>query len=1075
MKQLGLQSLQALAAVLALVAGVGVTPLHAHEFGTGPAPITHWAQPPLKLSQSDVIVIEGKVIGSTATLVLRVDDRKSPAYADRFNDERTLQPGPFRWQVPATALNATSGRALNLSNIQQIVLFPTGGARVEVSAFRTVTAKPGARTLLLGTGPAPVSFKPRSPMDARSGWIVLEGVVAKRPSGDAAPTATVLRIDDGKSAGYASRINIERQLPPGPFKLQLGLDGLKTPSGRLIDTSDIRLISFWPLAAAAPITITRFELARSRQSKAATARSAAPAPIKLKTGSAAAQHRFSRPLDASGRIAVIEGRVTQNENKVIVLRIDDGLSNGYANRVNIERSLPPGPFKMRVPLDGQRTPSGRVLNMADLRLIAFWPFPTQTGVTLDRFELIPAPTLPVGAKGYALGADDAQLPPGFERIGPRDKRISGPAITARRRPMPDPLVANGLAGLSQIRLPARPGRYRVTIWSEDPGDWEFLPHPLRRRITVNGSTLLSQTETPASWLRNRYLRAAPSEHTTKDNAWTAYGRHRGNRKSVEVDVADRGIVIDIDGDTPDARFISAVLIEPVGSNAALTAAIRAREDWYRSNWRVVPQSAARAARQVDPFQARTLHLGAAQAAPVEPLSARAGRGGAVRFTISVKSKTAVAQPNVALTAPQRAGKSAKLPAKVWAGLNKLLRRPANENLLRLSDDTLVADVGRLSLAPAHPRRYEIWVSIPQTAKPGRYIGSFQISDGNTKAAVPIEIDVLDVALPKIAKPVGFYLAYRPHLSWLRATKADRHAQARCDMQLLTSFGLTGSTPAVAAPLKNGLSDFLGELNAADRAGFAHNALLYDPLRTLRYAYGVDRTAKFAGAAVAAIRARKLPMPVFTAADEPSNPDQSSALLRAYVAALRKAAGPHIRLAGHLNAPADRAFVDLFDVLIINASFGIDAKDIAREASKGRTVWLYNTWRHRLTAGAWLHTTEAQRYVQWHANLPTADPFDPLDGREGDAQVIYPSARICEPRPTIDRELLQLAEGAIDQRWLQWLQLQKTPAARTLARQLRSEIGESWTAATKLTAADLGRMRRRIIELAAGSKKHRTSQ
>ena len=85
---------------------------------------------------------------------------------------------------------------------------------------------------------------------------------------------------------------------------------------------------------------------------------------------------------------------------------------------------------------------------------------------------------------------------GMERIGPRDSRVKGSGVKAIRRPAPDPVVANGLQGIEQLRLAHPPGRARVTLFTEDPGEWEDLPAPLQRRIRINGSPPSSMGSMP---------------------------------------------------------------------------------------------------------------------------------------------------------------------------------------------------------------------------------------------------------------------------------------------------------------------------------------------------------------------------------------------------------------------------------------------------------------------------------------------------------------------------------------------------------------------------------------------------
>src|SRR5690606_4573977 len=139
------------------------------------------------------------------------------------------------------------------------------------------------------------------------------------------------------------------------------------------------------------------------------------------------------------------------------------------------------------------------------------------------FGSVPVRKLPAGAVGYAFGHQDAPLPPGFGRIAPGDDRIRGPRVTAVRRSGPDPLVASGIRGVETLKVAWTQPRARVTIWSEDPGDWEYLPHVLQQRVKINGRDVSMRSRTSDEWLKERYLDGARAEHFSMDDAWSAYG------------------------------------------------------------------------------------------------------------------------------------------------------------------------------------------------------------------------------------------------------------------------------------------------------------------------------------------------------------------------------------------------------------------------------------------------------------------------------------------------------------------------------------------------------------------------
>ena len=185
----------------------------------------------------------------------------------------------------------------------------------------------------------------------------------------------------------------------------------------------------------------------------------------------------------------------------------------------------------------------------------------------------------------------------------------------------------------------------------------------------------------------------------------------------------------------------------------------------------------------------------------------------------------------------------------------------------------------------------------------------------------------------------------------------------------------------------------------------------------------------------ALQRAGLPTPIWSIADEPGNPDAQAGDIMAMSATLR-AGAPGIKLGAQFNNPNDLKFIDAIDTVLINDGFGIDVDHVASLRRRGRDVWLYNTGKPRFTAGLWLWFTGASHYLQWHARMPTADPYDPTDGREGDVQIFWPMPEVCAAQPDIDVNLFEMAEGLVDQRWLAWLSSRKEPEARALEAKIK---------------------------------------
>ncbi len=760
---------------------------------------------------------------------------------------------------------------------------------------------------------------------------------------------------------------------------------------------------------------------------------------------------------------IVEGTVNDATPAAIALRVDDAASTAYATRYNDERKIPPGPFRFTVGVKGLKTPSGRVLDRATIARIVVFAWEGTPNVSITRFEMARGAMLPERARGYAFGALDAALPPGFERIGPADSRVTGAGgIQVVRRPAPDPLVANGLKGVRRIVLPAAGSRMRVTVWSEDPGEWEALPHPFERRILVNGRVLVDEKRSADQWIAERYLRGSSAEHTARDDAWTAYGRLRGNPAALDVDAINGEVVIELAGGEPSALFVNAVLIEPHDASTpplsptqpttaqAFVNGQRAR--WYRERFPV-------AAVQPSDDAATTIMLTRDGPAQLPPLTLRAAPDTGSRVSLQIAADTTIARPQITLTPPRRG--SVALAARLWAAQRTLER---DDSVLRLRDNRLRADAASLAITPDLPRGYELWIDIPKATPPGIYTGALAIATPAGSRTVPLDVTVLAVTLPS-AKPAGTYLARPAHLAYFAGLTLERERQVACDLDLLRGFGLANTAPPIGGLDRTDLGLFATEMRRAQASGVAAGWLIYNPLDDLVQAQGRARAAATVGRLTELIAAQGLPPPLWSVADEPSNPDQHAGPLADWVAQLR-AKAPAARLGGHLNTPIDSAFVPLFDTVIVNPGFGIDLADLDRLKAAKKGVWLYNTSAPRQTAGLWLWRTSADRYVQWHARMPTADPFDPLDGREADYQMIYPTFEICPRQPDIHRDLLRLAEGVVDQRWLTWLAGQTTPAARNLSAGIKASFSGRFVDARNQSRAQLEALRGRIMDMVA---------
>ncbi len=726
------------------------------------------------------------------------------------------------------------------------------------------------------------------------------------------------------------------------------------------------------------------------------------------------------PLDE----LVITGVNASGGPATLVLRIDDDRSVDYRRRVNEERMVAPGPFELTFPAKALRRSNGEAFDMAGARRLFLFAAGQKVSATISRRK---SEALPGGAIGYDLGPSDAAIYPGFQPLGPADPRlISGRAVAIRRAGAPL-LTGTGLVGGTVYRFQATPGRWRVSLWIEDPGEWETLPHPLNRRVRVNGQDVVNFQWTPEEWIERRYLRLSRHEPEQLTSAWSAFGRLRGGRVDAVIDVADDAIDVELAGEGASATYLAGVLMQPDDGSPSVADAVdlergrRFDEDWpVYGELRVTPTSA--------------------------PLLL--ARGGSGRIEIEVP--------------PGRRpiGLDYQGDLNIWAfeGRWSLERWHTGRNLLRPSAAHLTPLGADIARNPALPRRVVLWVAAAKSAASGHFVGSLRLDDG---AVIPFSGEVLPIKLPRSRMPVGAYLERAPHLDWFAGGERSGDAQTVCDLQILARFGLT----TVAPPLPPATSDagpaYIQRLQSLTTLGFRGPIVAYAPLKRLVGDVGLDEAPSQLANLAATLGPDLMRRILWSVADEPSNAMHGSDLAEASAKLHERV--PGFRAAAHLNHPNDLKDLRGVDVALVNPGMTLEPALFSTLREAGVTPWLYNMGNPRLAAGFWGIASGAAGYLQWHARMPTADPFDPTDGREGDVQFLFPTATVCPSQPDLHEDLLRLAEGVIDARWLAWLEA--TDPAR--AAQIRASVPSRWEDAVGLSDEALDELRKQILNVAHG--------
>jgi len=752
-----------------------------------------------------------------------------------------------------------------------------------------------------------------------------------------------------------------------------------------------------------------------------------------------------RPLAPLTELVII-GENHDSVPHPLTIRIDDRVAAAYADRINEERIAPPGRFTLRLRLALLRTPRQRPLDLAQaFRVIAFAPDGGQ--VDIAPLHLDAPAALPEGVHGWFFGPAAAMPLAGFESVVPGDPRVSGPHVEQVSRPGGDPVLAYGMR-LTGFSAALPPGRWRLTLWTEDPGAWETLPVVLQQRIRANGVDLVSFNRDYQRWIAERSMAGRAVEADPAQPPFASLGARRGQRVTGSVLVgADGRLSLELAGFPQTATHLAMLTAEPADSAPSAEAAVEGlRATRFAESWPVLAGPPASI-----PVKALSL---------TAPLAGVTAPGGLAVLRFEARAPGAI----TARTALTWDGKA--LPANLYWGQWRWRRPGANAAGLEFSASHLRADAAEVTLRPDLPRRLVLVVRVPAGTKPGIYRGQLALT-AQAAARAPFSVEVLPATRPAPRAQVGPFLGFAPHL--LGSPDYDKtagwdaaRAQAACDLDTLSGLGFTALTAPLTPPGVS-MDKFLSDIRAVSQK-FPPSVLGYETLRAMAASQTNADTVRDITRIDAAIRAAGLPQVTWSIADEPAYngiTDQVRVLAEAI-----HAVDPAVRLAGHLNDARDMVLLPQLSMITVNQGFGADAGDIAAFRARGVRPWLYNMPRPRLSAGAYLWRSGADGLLQWHARMPTADAFDPTDGREGDVQFLWPTPGICAPAD-IDDDLLSLADGVEDLRWLAWLDAaaRRDPSAARLRLRLHHDIPGSWNEAARLPAERSAAWRAEITDLA----------
>lgn len=769
-------------------------------------------------------------------------------------------------------------------------------------------------------------------------------------------------------------------------------------------------------------------------------------------------------------ILVIKGKNFSTLPQTLVVRIDDKSSNDYYSRTNLERKVAPGLFEIRVPVQGLKKENKLSLNVDDLRRIFVfnateihrdnkWPklLNSNDRVTVSSISLDKNREFPSFIRIYDFGNSESQVLEGAQGVSLKHHRSKGDIklfgqMTSVNRPGPDPWIKDGIYGIEEVRIPLEAGLWRLTLFREDLGEWENLPRQLNLGVAINGVERDGKnnpyTHNPAfKWYQQEYLKFYKTR--ADRGPWEDIVRHRGLVQSFDFEQGSEELSIRLLGDTPQQRFISGIILQPLDHRVynsdynGLSLINERRREYFKKSWLV---------------ENKIIETEGSN--KVDSLRLAKGEGRLVEFTAEFDRNVTISSDS----AFERSGGYLEFRQSLprW-------RREGSEQHIKKSFNHLSVVKERKFIKGRYKLLLWLQAGLQQTEGHYKTLLSFKDSNQNVLKDVSIDIEVINQTLPENKQKVGIYLDHSPHLTFFKQWNDFQLAQVYCDLRYLDQLDLMALAPPFDTPTEDNLLRWNQEISLYQKFYGQQNLLAYTPYKRLRKLMD-DRALKKKIKSLTAHKSQNSLL-YWSIADETRDKDKVKK-----DADLLHSANQFAKTAGHLNDKSQTGLIDKLDLILMNHGFGVSRAVIdgihgtlIAKGEKAKQVWLYNMPKFRLAAGAFLWRSNADGYVQWHGRMPTANPYDPTDGREGDYQLFYPQPTACTTIPDVDRGLFELSMGQFELRWYLWLDQQRDDRALKLKEQIKSVLGSSWSEATMIEIEQLEQWRDQIIDLAQSLK------
>ena len=277
------------------------------------------------------------------------------------------------------------------------------------------------------------------------------------------------------------------------------------------------------------------------------------------------KHFFGNAPLVTGSELQLSGKNNSDTQQLLIFRLDNANSNNYRSRVNKEFSLPKGEFNLNIPLTGLKTSGGDLLKQPYSEMIIFTG-EDNDALNLNEVRITTPETLPENTLALDFGHADSPLFPGFEQVKKGDSRVTG-TLLPRFRKSGDALIRDGMEGIDSISIPWPNGQWKLSLWTKDQGEWEYLPHYLSRKITAENTELLHEVYSREQWIKQVYLAGTSKEADIDGDLWQVVGQRRSGFITQTITVNDGALNITLEGDRA-ARYLAALVVEPFSGEFA---------------------------------------------------------------------------------------------------------------------------------------------------------------------------------------------------------------------------------------------------------------------------------------------------------------------------------------------------------------------------------------------------------------------------------------------------------------------------------------------------------------------------